>query len=196
MSPVIDTGTTVTHDSGMKRLMLSGVTALVALATLTQTVSACGDPPAHAVAGPTAQLVIQGRAGSVRIGEQIFANLILPKDSQLPTGTLDRASWTSLEFTVEPASGWHNPWADWYYSGISQHATGRDGPRTCGVVGYSRDAEIPPLQINFTLNGWIEFDSPGKYKISVMYRTELRKRQDLSDDPYTTARQPPTSRWP
>lgn len=164
--------------------MLSGVTALVALAIPTQTAFFCGDPPAHAVAGPKAQLVIQGRAGSVRIGEPVVANLILPKDSQLPTGTLDRASCTSLEFSVEPANGWHDPWADWYYSGILQHATGRDGPRTCGVVGYRRGAEIPPPQINFTLNDWVEFDSPGKYTISVTYRTEFRNRQDLSDDPY------------
>lgn len=168
----------------MKQGLLSGIAVLVALAVLTQTALACGDPPAHAVAGPKAQLVIQGRAASVRIGEAIFANLILPKDSQLPTGTLDRASCTSLEFTVEPANGWHDPWADWYYSGISQHATGRDGPRTCGVVGYPRGAEIPPPQINFTLNDWIEFDSPGKYRISATYRTEFRKRQDIWDDPY------------
>jgi hypothetical protein len=89
-----------------------------------------------------------------------------------------------LKFTVEPSSGWHDPWANWYYSGIPQHATGRDGPRTCGVVGYLPGAEIPPPQINFTLNDWIEFDRPGKYKISVTYRTEFRKPQDVLDDPY------------
>jgi hypothetical protein len=180
----LDTTSALPHNSGMKRPLLLGVTVLVALATLSQSAPACGNPPAQGVPGTKAQLVIQGRAGSVRIGEPISANLILPKDSQLPTGTLDRATCTSLEFTVEPASGWHDPWADWYYSGISQHATGRDGPRTCGVVGYPRGAEIPPPQINFTLNDWIEFDSPGKYKISVTYRTEFRKRQDIWDDPY------------
>jgi hypothetical protein len=77
--------------------------------------------------------------------------------SQLPTGTLSRASCTSLQFALEPAIGWHDPWADWYYSGIPQHATGRDGPRTCGVVGYLPGAEIPPPQINFRLNDRIEF---------------------------------------
>jgi hypothetical protein len=168
----------------MKRQSLSCLTIFVALVTLTRSAPACGDPPTQEVAGSKAQLVIQDRAGSVRIGERVFASLILPKDSQLPTGTLDRASCTSLEFTVEPASGWHDPWADWYQSGISQHATGRDGPRTCGVVGRLPGVESPPPQINFTLNDWIDFDSPGKYKISVTYRTEFRKRQDLSDDPY------------
>lgn len=168
----------------MKRPLLLGVTVLVALATLTQTAPACGDPPAHAVAGPKAQLAIGGREGSIRIGEAISAGLILPKDSQLPIGTLSRASCTSFKFTVEPSSGWHDPWANWYYSGIPQHATGRDGPRTCGVVGYLPGTEMPPPQINFTLNDWIEFDSPGKYKISVTYNTEFRKPQDILDDPY------------
>jgi hypothetical protein len=168
----------------MKRPLLSGVTILIAVATLTQNAPACGDPPAQVVAGTKAQLVIQGRAGSVRIGEPIFANLVLPKDSQLPAGTLNRASCTSLQFSVEPAVGWHDPWADWYYSGIPQHATGRDGPHTCGVMGVMKGMPIPPPQINFTLNDWIEFDRPGKYKISVTYRTETRKPQDVLDDPY------------
>ena len=57
----LDTPTAVTHNYGMKRLMQSGVTALVALAVVTQTALACGDPPGHAVAGPKAQLMIQGR---------------------------------------------------------------------------------------------------------------------------------------
>jgi hypothetical protein len=168
----------------MKRPLLSGVTILVALATLTRSAPACGDAPALGVAGTKAQLVIQGRAGSVRIGEPIFADLVLPKDSQLPTGTLNRASCTSLKFTVEPAVGWHDPWADWYYSGIPQHATGRDGPHTCGVMGVMKGMPIPPPQISFTLNDWIDFDRPGRYKISVTYRTEFREPQDVLDDPY------------
>jgi hypothetical protein len=180
----LDSTSVLPHNSGMKRLILSGATVLVALATLTQTAPACGDPPAHAVAGPKAQLAIGDREGSIRIGEAISAGLILPKDSQLPIGTLSRASCTSFKFTVEPSSGWHDPWANWYYSGIPQHATGRDGPRTCGVVGYLSGTEMPPPQINFTLNDWIEFDSPGKYKVSVTYRTEFRKPKDLLDDPY------------
>jgi len=184
VSSNLDTATAVTHNSGMKRPLLSGIAVLVALAAPTHAAPACGDPPAQGVAGMRAQLVVQGRAGSVRIGEPILANLILPKDSQLTSGTLNRASCTSLDVTVEPPGGWHDPWADWYYSGIPQHATGRDGPRTCGVVGHLPGADIPPPQINFTLNDWIEFDSPGKYKISVTYRTEFRKPQDVLDDPY------------
>lgn len=180
----LDTMSALHHNSGMKRPLLSGFTILVALATLTRSAPACGDPPALGVAGTKAQLVVQGRAGSVRIGEPISANLILPKGSQRLTGTLSRASCTSLQFTVEPASGWHDPWADWYYSGIPQHATGKDGPRTCGVVGYLPGTEIPPPQIRFTLNDWIEFDRPGKYKISVTYRTEFRNPQEVLDDPY------------
>jgi hypothetical protein len=168
----------------MKRPLLLGVAVLVALAAMHQTAPACGDPPARGVAGPKAQLVVQGRTGNVRVGEPVVANLILPKDSPLPTGTLHRASCTSLQVTVEPASGWHDPWADWYYSGIPEHATGRDGPRTCGVVGYLPGSEIPPPQINFTLNDWIEFDQPGKYTISVTYHTGFRKDHDVLNDPY------------
>jgi hypothetical protein len=168
----------------MKRPLQFSVKVLVTLATLTRFAPACGDPPALGIAGAKPQLAIQAQDGSVRIGEQVFANLILPKDLELPTGTLSRASCTSLQFTVEPASGWHDPWADWYYSGIPEHSTGKDGPRSCGVVGYLPGAEIPPPQINFTLNDWIEFDRPGKYKISVTYRTEFRKPQDVLDDPY------------
>ena len=135
VSSNLDIASVLLDNSGMKRPLLLGVTVLVALATLTQTAPACGDSPAHAVAGPKAQLAIGGREGSIQIGEASFASLILPKDSQLAIGTLSRASCTSLKFTVEPSSGWHEPWANWYYSGIPQHATGRDGPRTCGVVG-------------------------------------------------------------
>jgi hypothetical protein len=152
VSSNLDTVAAVPHNSGMNRRLLSRIAVLVALATLTQTAPACGDPPAQVVAGMRAQLVIQGRARSVRIGEPIFASLVLPNDSQLLTGTLIRASCTSLEFAVEPGNGWHDPWAGWYYSGIPQHATGRDAPRTCGVVGYVPGADIPPPQINFTLN--------------------------------------------
>jgi hypothetical protein len=169
----------------MKPLLVFGAKVVIALAMLARFAPACGDPPAQGVAGTKAQLVIQGHEGIVRIGEPVFANLVLPKDSPLPTGTLSRASCTSLQFIVEPASGWHDPWADWYYSGIPQHATGRDGPYTCGVMGaIMKGMPIPPPQINFTLNDWIEFDRPGKYKISVTYRTEFRKPQEVLDDPY------------
>jgi hypothetical protein len=168
----------------MNRPLKFGVKLLMALATLTRLAPACGDPPTNGVAGTKAQLVIQAQGGIVRIGEPVFANLILPKNSPLRTGTLSRASCTSLQFTVEPAVGWHDPWADWYYSGIPQHATGRDGPSTCGVVGGAIGMEVPPPQISFTLNDWIEFDRPGKYKISVTYRTEFRKPQEELDDPY------------
>lgn len=180
----LDITSVLHHNSGMKRPLQFGVKVLVAVAALAGLAPACGDPLAQVAAGTKAHLVVQAQSGMIRIGEQVFANLILPKDSQLPTGTLSRASCTSLQFAVEPVGGWHDPWADWYYSGIPQHATGRDGPRSCGVVGYLPGAEIPPPQINFTLNDWIEFDRPGKYKISVNYRTEFRKPQDVLDDPY------------
>ena len=51
-------------------------------------------------------------------------------------------------------------------------------------MGYFPGAEIPPPQINFRLNDRIEFDRPGKYKISVTCRTEFRKPQEVLDDPY------------
>jgi hypothetical protein len=180
----LDITSVLHHNSAMKRPFQFGVKVLVAVAALAGLAPACGDPLAQVAAGTKAHLVVQAQSGMIRIGERVFANLILPKDSQLPTGTLSRASCTSLKFAVEPAGGWHDPWADWYYSGIPQHATGRDGPRSCGVVGYLPGVEIPPRQINFTLNDWIEFDRPGKYKISVTYRTEFRKPQDVLDDPY------------
>ena len=184
LSGNLDITSVLHHNSGMKRPLQFAVKVLVAFAALAGLAPACGDPLAQVAAGTKAQLVVQAQSGIIRIGEQDFANLILPKDSQLPTGTLRRASCTSLQFAVEPAVGWHDPWADWYYSGIPQHATGRDRPFTCGVVGYLPGAQIPPPQINFTLNDWIEFDRPGKYKISVTYRTEFRKPQDVLDDPY------------
>jgi len=180
----LDITSVLHHNSAMKRPFQFGVKVLVAVAALAGLAPACGDPLAQVAAGTKAHLVVQAQSGMIRIGERVFANLVLPKDSQLPTGTLSRASCTSLQFAVEPAGGWHDPWADWYYSGIPQHATGRDGPRSCGVVGYLPGAQIPPPQINFTLNDWIEFDRPGKYKISVTYRTDFRKPQDVLDDPY------------
>jgi hypothetical protein len=108
----LDTTSVLHHNSGMKRPLLSGFTILVALATLTRSAPACGDAPALGVSGMKAQLVIQGRAGSVRIGEPVFANLILPKGSQLLTGTLSRASCTSLQFAVVSSlrgkAHWHH----------------------------------------------------------------------------------------
>lgn len=138
----LDTTSVLHHNSGMKRTLQFGFKVLVATA-LTRLAPACGDPLAQAVAGTKARLVIQGHDSIVRIGEPVFANLFLPKDSPLPTGRLSRASCTSLQFTVEPAVGWHDPWAGWYYSGIPQHATGRDGPYTCGVMGGMKGMPIP-----------------------------------------------------
>ena len=51
-------------------------------------------------------------------------------------------------------------------------------------MGYLPGTEIPPPLINFTLNDWIEFDRPGKYKMSATGRTEFRNPQDVLDDPY------------
>ena len=180
----LNTAVLLRHNAALMRPLLFGVRWLVALATLTACALACGDHPTQVVAGVKAQLVIQSQDGILRIGDKVFANLILPKASQLPTGTLARASCTSFQFTVEPASGWHDPWADWYYSGIPQHATGADSPYTCGVIAMPPGRLMPPPQINFTLNDWIEFDRPGKYRISVIYRARFRRPQDLLNDPY------------
>jgi hypothetical protein len=50
VSSNLDTATADTHNSGMKRPLLSGIAVLVALAALTHTAPACGDPPAQGVA--------------------------------------------------------------------------------------------------------------------------------------------------
>jgi hypothetical protein len=67
VSSNLDIASVLLDNSGMKRPLLLGVTVLVALATLTQTAPACGDPPAHAVAGPKAQLAIGGRKAVSRL---------------------------------------------------------------------------------------------------------------------------------
>jgi hypothetical protein len=162
-----------------------GFRVWLTLMIITSWAVACGDPASNSTAGPKAQLVIQSVEGAIRIGEPVYANLILPKDSPLETGTLYRASCTSLEFKVEPQTGWHDPRSDWYYSGIPEHSDGRDGPLRCGVVGVMIGGPPPPPpQINFTLNHWIQFDRPGKYTISATYRTEYRSPQEVLDDPY------------
>jgi len=163
------------------------------LMIVTSLAVACGDPTSNATPGVKAQLVVQSVDGAVHIGEPVYANLILPKDSRLETGTLNRASCTSLEFKVEPQTGWHDPWADWYYSGIPEHSDGRDGPLRCGVVGVMIGGPPPlPPQMNFTLNHWIQFDRPGKYTISATYRTEHRSQQEVLDDPYNERK---TAEW-
>lgn len=168
----------------MKAMLHSGLKLAATLVLLARLAPACGDPKADLVAGTNAKLAIPADGGQFRIGEAVYASLILPEGSKLPTGTLTRASCTSLEFKVEPHTGWHDPWADWYESGIPQHATGRDGPYSCGVAAQMIGQPTPSPQITFTLNDWVQFDRPGKYKISVTYRTEFRDYQDVLDDPY------------
>jgi len=153
---------------------------------------ACGDNKLHGTAGEKAQLVIKAEGGVVHIGQAIEASLILPKDSRLETGGLSRSSCTSFRFKVKPDTGWHDPWADWYYSGIPQHASGEDAPRQpCGVSGGAAirlaDGRIirpptPPPQISFTLNEWLRFDKPGMYTISVTYRARPKKKNDRAED--------------
>ena len=181
----------------MRPVFSSGFKLAVIWIALAQMASACGNPKTDATAGPKAKLVVQTSDSSVRIGEAVYASLILPEKSPLPTGTLNRASCTSFQFHVEPATGWHDPWADWYNSGIPQHATGRDGPFRCGVSAsmitiFGEPRPVPPPQITFTLNDWVQFDRPGKYKISVTYRTEFRSYQDQLDDPYDDRK---TEQW-
>lgn len=131
----------------MKRTLQFGVKVLVAVTALTRLVPACGDPLAQAVAGTKARLVIQGHDSIVRIGEPVFANLILPKDSPLPTGRLSRASCTSLQFTVEPAVGWHDPWAGWHYSGIEGFERKWDvTPTIQGVPGSTNSVWRSPAR--------------------------------------------------
>src|SRR5437764_15138636 len=107
----------------MGRIVLSCLGRCAIVAVITSTAAACGDPGAPGIAKEKAQLVIQTDAGSIRMGEPVYASLILPKDSELQAGTLTRASCTSFQFTVEPQVGWHDPWSDWYDYGIPQHAT-------------------------------------------------------------------------
>jgi hypothetical protein len=150
---------------------------------------ACGDAKLTATADQKAQLVIKTEGGVVHIGQAIEASLILPKNSRLETGTMYRAGCTSFQFKVEPETGWHDPWADWYYSGIPQHASRWDNPHqsSCVVGGRmvrSVDGKIvpepePPPQIAFTLNDWVQFDRPGKYTISLIYRA--RQSQGTSE---------------
>jgi hypothetical protein len=173
----------------MRTVISSGLRLGLTFLALARMAPACGDPNADATARPKAKRVVQTSEGAIRIGEAVYANLILPQKSPLPTGTLSRTSCTSFQFKVEPKSGWHDPWAAWYNSGIPQHPTGTDGPQRCGVEGgvlmiMGRPAPAPPPQIHFTLNDWVQFDRPGKYKISATYRTEFRSYQDQLDDPY------------
>jgi len=120
-------------------------------------------------------------ANNLQHGQNLEASLILPKDSRLETGTLGRTGCTALKFKVEPRTGWHDPWADWYYSGILKHASVWEKPDTPACVVGGRPGHIvngklvplfpdPPPQISFTLNGCLQFDKPGKYTISLTYR--------------------------
>ena len=102
---------------------------------------ACGDDELPATADEKAQLVIKAEGGVVHIGQAIEASLILLRDSRLETGGLSRSNCTSFKFKVKPDTGWHDPWADWYYSGIPQHASGEDSPQpSCAVSGGTATA--------------------------------------------------------
>jgi len=149
--------------------VLRTIATVIAVATLA---GACGDPLVNGTAEAKAKLVLQSESDHIRMGERVYANLILPQDSKLSTGTLRRAGCTSFQFKIEPASGWHDPWQHWYYSGIAKHGGGEDGPSVpCGIRGGRLPGQPqPPPQIDFTLNEWIQFDQPGKYTISLAYR--------------------------
>ena len=176
----LDTWTQSPHTSCMRSTSRFFFLILILLAYLENPAFADDKPNGQATTGTTAQLVVPPR---MRIGELVNASLILPKDSQLSTGTLNRGGCTSLQFKVEPAIGWHDPWADWY-SGIVQHACS-DGPQQrFGVVARRPGEPMPPPQINFKLNDWVQFDQSGSYKISVTYKTYYRSVQQILNDPY------------
>src|SRR6476619_7144463 len=94
----------------MKSWLSSGWEVAAALVLLSRMAPACGDPSSDATAGAKAKLVVQTEDGRVRIGEVVYANLILPEKSKLQIGTLTRASCTSFKFKVEPQTGWRDPW--------------------------------------------------------------------------------------
>jgi hypothetical protein len=161
----------------------------VLLALLAALAAACGDPKANGTPDLRAHLVLQSGSAPIRIGQRIHASLILPKDSALATGTIYRASCTSLSFQVAPAIGWRDPWQDWYGAGIRKHATGTDGPLQCGVPGGTIGGPPPPPpQITFTLNEWLVFDRPGAYRISLTYRARFRNHGDVINDPNRRSR--------
>src|SRR5882724_414706 len=106
----LDTRTTPGEDLPMKSAIQLSRQVILTLVIVTQLALACGDPSATATPGAKAQLIIGGSDGHVRVGEPVYANLILPKGSELLTGTLSRGGCTALEFKVEPSTGWHDPW--------------------------------------------------------------------------------------
>jgi len=151
--------------------------------------AACGDSKLPGTARGQAQLVLNN-GSTVHIGQVVVASLILPKDTTLETGTMWRSGCSPFQFKVEPETGWHDPLADWYDSGIPKHASASDKPyqNNCGVSGGRPGAMIsivdgkvvtapepppPPPQIGFLLNSWLEFDKPGKYTVSLTYRAKL-----------------------
>ena len=86
-------------------------------------------------AGSTPKLALDMVSGAIHIGERVYGSLILPAGSTLPQGTLDRRGpCPAFQFQVEPASGWHDPYADWYYSGIN-HNFQLEFPYQCGLMG-------------------------------------------------------------
>jgi len=146
---------------------------------------ACGN---HLVEGSSelkATLVVHSGSEHIRMGEPVFGSLILPRDSKLATGTLRRAGCTSFRFKIEPATGWHDPWQHWYYSGVAKHGGGEDGPSVpCGVpAGRLGRGPAPSPQIDFTLNEWIQFDQPGTYTISMTYRARTPVQAQPGDLP-------------
>lgn len=175
------------------RLLGTHAALFIAFARLA---AACGDAKLLATAMEKAQLVLK-QGTVVHMGEAVGASLILPKDSKLETGTMVRSGCSPFHFKVEPETGWHDPWADWYYSGIPQHASAWDRPQrsSCGVTGgrmgglITIDGKVvsvpeppdPPPQIAFSLNDWVRFDNPGKYTISLTYRARASKTENSED---------------
>jgi len=158
-----------------------GATVL-AVATLAV---ACGNPLVEGSSEIKATLVVHSGSEHIRMGEPVFGSLILPRDSKLATGTLRRAGCTSFRFKIEPATGWHDPWQHWYYSGVAKHGGGEDGPSVpCGVpAGRLGRGPAPSPQIDFTLNEWIQFDQPGTYTISMTYRARTPVQAQPGDLP-------------
>ena len=135
-------------------------------------------------AGSTPKLALDMVSGAIHIGERVYGSLILPAGSTLPQGTLDRRGpCPAFQFQVEPASGWRDPYADWYYSGIN-HNFQLEFPYQCGLMGGIAGQPPPPPQITFTLNDWVQFDRPGTYRISLRYTTYERTLEQARQDPH------------
>ena len=152
---------------GLKRprprwLLVPVLAAWLSLATHAQAPAQTQPPPRNS-SEVTFHVSIEHGKSQFYLGEVIPLELTFtsktPKRYQLNMARYDRSGRMSYErFLVNPDGGWSDPLRSYFNSSM--------GWMGGGLTGFDFLSETP-AKISLELNEWVQFDRPGKFRVSV-----------------------------